>query len=91
MTSSNNPGRGALILVFGILGLVLCPILAPVAWLMGSGDLKRITAGEIASEARGLTQAGMICGIIGTVLVCLGIVVWLFMLLFLGAGAALSS
>ena len=87
MNSQSNQGRGVLILVLGILGIVLCPILGPVAWIMGSSDLKRIGAGEIAMEAKGLTQAGMICGIVGTVLVCLAIVVWILMLLFVGVAA----
>ena len=87
MNSQSNQGRGVLILVLGILGIVLCPILGPVAWIMGSSDLKRIGTGEIAMEAKGLTQAGMICGIVGTVLVCLAIVVWILMLLFVGVAA----
>ena len=78
MTMPTNPGRGTLILVLGILSLVCCSPLGPVAWIMGSGDLKRIEAGEISREAKGLTQAGMICGIIGTGLLVLGIIWMVF-------------
>ena len=91
MSSQDNQGRGVLILVLGILGIVLCPILGPIAWVMGAGDLKRIAAGQIPAEAKGLTQAGMICGIVGTVLVCLAIVIWVFALLFVGVGTAVRS
>jgi predicted Zn finger-like uncharacterized protein len=73
-----EPHRGATILVFGILSIVLQPcgiIFGPIAWAMGSGDLRNIQARRLDPEGEGLTRAGMICGIIGTclgLLVCLG-------------------
>ena len=80
----SDPGRGTLILVLGILGLVVCGFLAPVAWIMGASDLKKIAAGHISPEAKGTTQAGMICGIIGSVLMilacCIGIGVAIVMI-----------
>jgi hypothetical protein len=83
-----NSGRGGLILTLGILSLVVCAPLGPIAWILGSGDLKKIAAGQISSEAKGLTQAGMICGIIGSVFLVLGLI-WCFFLggmaLFMGA------
>jgi hypothetical protein len=75
-----KPHRGTLILVLGILSIVFvfCGILGPVAWIMGSTDLKEIRAGRMDSEGQGTTNAGRICGIVGTVLnlvmpVCCGI------------------
>jgi hypothetical protein len=73
-------GRGAVVLVLGILSLIMCAPLGPIAWFMGSGDLRRIDSGRISEEARGLTQAGMICGIIGTVILCVSIIVVLVVL-----------
>jgi len=62
-----EPGRGGLILTFGILSIVLLgPILGIPAWVMGHRDLKKIRAGLIAAGQKGLTQSGMILGIIGT-------------------------
>jgi hypothetical protein len=65
------PHRGGLILVLGIIGLVF-PItgiiLGPIAWVMGSNDLKEIRAGRMDSEGEGTTRGGMICGIIATIL-----------------------
>lgn len=84
---SSDPGRGTLILVMGILSIVCCGILGPIAWALGASDLKRINAGQISPEARGLTQAGMICGIIGTILLVLGLI-WG---VFLGGFAAFSA
>jgi hypothetical protein len=62
-----EPGRGGLILTFGILSLALLgPILGIPAWVMGHRDMKKINAGIIAISQKGLTKSGMICGIIGT-------------------------
>jgi predicted Zn finger-like uncharacterized protein len=70
-----EPHRGSTILVLGILSLVsmaLCfvfmLILGPIAWVMGSSDLKKIRAGTMDPQGEGNTNAGRICGIIATVL-----------------------
>jgi hypothetical protein len=65
------PHRGTLILVLGILGLVVCGFLGPVAWIMGNTDLKEIRAGRMDPEGEGLTNGGRILGIISTVLLVL--------------------
>ena len=60
-------GRGVLILTLGILSLILFgPILGIPAWIMGHRDRKKIKAGVMALSHQGLTTAGMILGIIGT-------------------------
>jgi len=70
------PHRGVLILVLGILGLVLmCPLLAPMAWIMGKADIDEIDAGRMDPEGRGLTQAGMVLGIAATLLIILVLVI----------------
>lgn len=74
-------------LVLGILGLVCCGILAPIAWYMGSQELQRIQRGEVPSTNEGMARAGMILGIIGTVFLVLG-VIWV---LFLGGLTVLSG
>jgi hypothetical protein len=85
-----KPHRGTLILVLGILGLVICQPIGIAAWIMGSGDLKQMDAGQMDPSGRGLTSAGRICGIVATVLLLLSIVVGLLLLAFgvLGAAAA---
>jgi hypothetical protein len=82
-----KPHRGTLILVLGILSLVICAPLGIAAWVMGTGDLKQIDAGAMDPSGRSLTNAGRICGIIGTVLFGLQIVsiIALFGLGFMGA------
>ena len=62
-----DPGRGGLILTFGILSIILLgPILGIPAWVMGHRDLKKIREGLIVASQKSLTQTGMILGIIGT-------------------------
>ena len=70
--------RGGLVLGLGIGGLVLsitCCLTLPIgifialpAWVMGSKDMKKINAGKMDPTGRSLTQGGLICGIIGTIL-----------------------
>jgi predicted Zn finger-like uncharacterized protein len=63
------PHRGPLILTFGILSLVILPIVfGPIAWIMGNNDLAEIRAGRMDPEGEGLTSAGRVCGMIGTLL-----------------------
>jgi len=67
-----KPHRGTLILVFGILGLVICPPFGVAAWIMGSGDLKQMDAGTMDPSGRSMTSAGKIIGMIATILGIIG-------------------
>jgi len=65
----SKPHRGGLILALGIIGIFLCCVpVSIVAWVMGATDLKQIRAGRMDPSGQGMTQAGMIIGIVGTVL-----------------------
>jgi hypothetical protein len=75
-----RPHRGGMILTFGILGLVCCGIFSIMAWVMGAGDLKQIRHGRMDRNGEGLTQAGMICGIIGVVLNVLSMLGWFLLI-----------
>ena len=70
-----QPHRGTMILVFGILGLIVCFPFGIVAWVMGNTDLKAMDAGTMDPEGRGTTQAGKIIGIIATILTVLSIII----------------
>jgi predicted Zn finger-like uncharacterized protein len=78
-SGSYAPHRGTLILVFGILGLVACPIFGPIAWIMGNGDIKEIRAGNMDPEGESTTNIGRILGMIASALIviqlCAGCVV----------------
>ena len=71
------------ILVLGILGIVICGILAPFAWSMGNKELAAIDSGRRNPENRGTANAGRILGIVGTILLGIGIIV----LILLAVGA----
>ncbi|MFQ3588608.1 MAG: DUF4190 domain-containing protein [Fimbriimonadaceae bacterium] len=70
-------GEGAKVLVLGILGILCCGILAPVAWVFGNKALREIDAGAADPSERGLVTVGRILGIVGTVLIVLQLV-WIF-------------
>ncbi len=77
--------RGGLILTFGILGLTCCVLffLGIAAWIMGSSDLREMRAGRMDPTGQGMTQAGMILGIITTIF---SIVSFLFFAFAMAAG-----
>lgn len=62
-------------LVLGILGILCCGILAPIAWVLGTNSLKAIEQSGGAYGGEGLARAGQILGIIGTVLWVVAVVV----------------
>ncbi len=72
-----QPDRGAAVLSLGIISLALILIwctspvgacLGLAAWIMGQKDLRKMKSGQMDDRNRGLTQAGWICGILGTIL-----------------------
>ena len=75
------------ILVMGILGLIICGILAPFAWVMGNKELTAIDSGLRSPENRSTANAGRILGIIGTVLLGIGLVVGIIFFLFIFVAA----
>jgi hypothetical protein len=88
------PGGGAqgksqatLILILGILGILCCQLLGPVAWYMGGKELKAIREGHLPATNEGMAKAGWILGIIGTILLVFSII-WV---LFFGGMAMISA
>lgn len=63
-------------LVLGILGLLCCGFLAPVAWILGQKSVREIDASGGALAGRGEAKAGQVLGIIGTVIMVL-VVIWI--------------
>lgn len=72
--------QGTTILVLGILSLVVCGPLGPVAWVMGNNALREIDANPMAYTNRGSVQAGRICGIIATCLLVVGVILGIALL-----------
>ncbi len=73
--------QAVVVLVLGILSLVLCQVLGPVAWVMGNSELASIDAGRRPPENRGLAMAGKVIGIVATVLLVGGIGVFLLFMI----------
>ena len=86
-----RPHRGTMILVFGILGLVVCVIFGIVAWVMGRNDLREMAAGRMDRSGEGLTKAGKICGMISVILALVALGIWLVMLLSAATCAAVGQ
>jgi hypothetical protein len=85
------PHRGAAVLTLGVLSIALAicaPVLGPIAWIMGYNDMKQIRAGYMDRTGEGLTQAGMIMGMVMTILsaIVLGIYCLIFTLVGLSHG-----
>jgi len=62
--SNGSSSNATLILVLGILSLVCCGLLGPVAWIMGNNAMRDIDAGIGNPNDRGLVVAGRILGVI---------------------------
>jgi hypothetical protein len=79
-----HASRSSTVLVLGILSLVLCHMLGPIAWSMGNEELRRIDLGQAPDLSRGSVSAGRICGIISTAMLIFGGFVLVIALLFAG-------
>ena len=60
--------------VLGILGVILLPLLGPVAWVLGRRAQQEIDVSGGAIGGRGLATAGKVLGMIGTLLLVLVII-----------------
>ncbi|MGI8980083.1 MAG: hypothetical protein ACR2FY_12740 [Pirellulaceae bacterium] len=80
--------RGALILILGLMGLFIqCPLFPFMSWVMGSNDLRDMEAGRMDPSGRDLTRAGMIVGMILSILWILAFLVFFVMVLIGIAGS----
>ena len=86
-----KPGRGGMILTFGILGLMMCFIFGIVAWSMGKADLAEMEAGRMDPNDQGMTKAGYICGMISCILVVASFAMAILFFVVFGGLSALSS
>jgi hypothetical protein len=68
-------GLGLFSLVGGVLFLGLPLVVGPVAWALGSRDLRAIDDGHMDPKGRKQTRTGRWCGIAASVLLLLGLTV----------------
>ena len=79
--------QGTTVLVLGVLSLVICQILGPIAWNMGNKALRDMEAGGGMYSNKGSVQAGRICGMIATGILVASLVIFVLAMLavvFLG-------
>lgn len=82
----NHP-QATTALVLGILGIVVCGVIAPFAWSMGGTAVREIDASGGQWGGRTEANAGRILGMVGTILLVLGLVlVTLFFIAFVVFG-----
>jgi hypothetical protein len=68
--------KGTTILVLGILGIAVCQLVAPFAWIQGNSALAEIDRNPMSYSNRSTVQIGRILGIVGTCLMVFVIVVY---------------
>jgi hypothetical protein len=80
--------QGTTVLVLGILGLVVCQVLSPIAWVMGQRVRREMDAHpEVTWTNRGSVTAGWVCGIIGSVLLAMAVVSIVIIVVIVAANA----
>jgi hypothetical protein len=87
VATAQQSSKATIAVVVGVLGIVCCGLLAPVAWYLGNEEIKAIDAGRLSETNRGMAQVGKILGIIGSILLILGLL-WV---LFFGGMAVIGA
>jgi Domain of unknown function (DUF4190) len=82
----NHP-QATTIMVLGILSLTCCSLCGPFAWVMGHRALREIRASGGTIGGHGQVMAGYVCGIIGTVLLVVSLVLVVLEFVVFGAFA----
>jgi len=73
MTEARQKAPGAVTsLVLGILGILICGLLAPFAWNMGLKAERAAASGDY--DGAGMATAGKVLGIVGTVFLAIAVV-----------------
>ena len=83
-----EPHRGVMILMFGVLGWVVCVIFGIVAWTMGSADLRKMDEGTMDPEGRSMTRIGQILGMIQCIFLVIIIMIYCVIGIVGGVGGA---
>ncbi|MCS6950501.1 MAG: DUF4190 domain-containing protein [bacterium] len=85
--SAGTPsGEATAALIFGILGLICCPVFSIASLILGKQEMNRIDQGLSAVEGRGLAQAGYILGIVALAIWGILLALWIA-----GIGAVFRS
>jgi len=85
-----NAPNAVLSLVLGIVGIILCSIVGPIAWVLGKRAEEAIAANPDRYSGKDMATAGKILGIIGTVLLAVGILAVIVIVIAAVAGGSSS-
>jgi uncharacterized membrane protein YjgN (DUF898 family) len=88
---ARNHPQATTVLVLGILGIVVCGIIAPFAWVMGNRVVAEIDAARGGLGGRTEANVGRILGIVGSVLLIAGFVLVVGVFVFGGILASSFS
>ncbi|HEY1860514.1 MAG TPA: DUF4190 domain-containing protein [Gemmataceae bacterium] len=91
----SEPHRGQTVITMGVISVVCggismmgCPLLSVFGlglgiptWVMGHRDLKKMQAGVMDPRGEAQTRSGWVCGIVGTILSILGLLVLAFIII----------
>ena len=83
--------RASAILLFGILGVTIVPVLGPVAWALGRSALREIDAAPMRYTNRSTVLAGMVLGIVATVLLIAGLVLVVTIIIWATTGDGIKQ
>lgn len=79
------------ILILGILGLVVCQLCSPFAWVMGARAKREIDASGGRIGGRGAVVAGYVMGIVGSAILALSVLVVVVVVVVAIVGASTSA
>ncbi len=83
-----NAPNAVLSLVLGIVGILICSLAAPFAWVLGKRAEEAVAANPGRYSGKEMATAGKILGIISTVLICVGIVVLIIFVIVAVVGSS---
>ena len=86
-----EPSQAVLALVVALVGLVAFQIISPVAWVLANREIEGIDQGRRNPANRGMAVAAKVCGIIGTVLLIVGVLIMVIVLVGLFAVSSSSQ
>lgn len=82
MAAQAEHPQGTTVLVLGLVGLLLCQLVAPFAWVIGGKARREAKANPGRYSNEGLITAGWAMGIVGTVIMVLAILAFIAVVAF---------
>lgn len=88
MNTYPESSKSTPVLILGVVSFLWVQALAPLAWVMGSGELRAIEDGRRSPKGRRDARIGQVLGVFGSVLLAVG---WVVLALHLFGVISLGS